>query len=130
MQGRPDQIINPIRSARMKTTNSFRFKYGKVEVRAKMPRGDWLWPAIWMLPYKNAYGGWPKSGEIDLVEARGNDVVKTRDGGNIGNEQVTQTLHFGAFPQSKGYWKNDKAKYCNGFHLFKMEWTPGIIELL
>lgn len=43
-------IINPITSARMRTAESFSFKYGRVEVRAKLPRGDWLWPAIWLLP--------------------------------------------------------------------------------
>jgi beta-glucanase (GH16 family) len=36
-------------------------------VEAKLPKGDWLWPAIWLLPEKNAYGQWPASGEIDLM---------------------------------------------------------------
>jgi hypothetical protein len=44
------RIINPIQSARMRTAESFSFKYGKVEIRAKLPRGDWLWPALWLLP--------------------------------------------------------------------------------
>jgi beta-glucanase (GH16 family) len=43
-------IINPIQSARLRTVNSFNFKYGRVEVRAQLPKGDWIWPAIWMLP--------------------------------------------------------------------------------
>lgn len=43
-------IINPIRSARLRTQKSFGFQYGRVEVRAKIPKGDWIWPAIWMLP--------------------------------------------------------------------------------
>ena len=46
--------------------NSVTIAYGKVEVRAKLPRGDWLWPAIWMLPKDNKYGAWPLSGEIDV----------------------------------------------------------------
>ena len=46
--------------------NSTSIAYGKVEVRAKLPRGDWLWPAIWMLPKDNKYGPWPLSGEIDV----------------------------------------------------------------
>ena len=57
-------IINPISSARLRTSNSFAFTYGKVEVDAKLPEGDWLWPAIWMLPLKQEYGLWPTSGEI------------------------------------------------------------------
>ncbi|EFX89068.1 hypothetical protein DAPPUDRAFT_28775, partial [Daphnia pulex] len=54
-----EDIINPIQSARMRTLNSFSFTYGTVEVRAKMPRGDWIWPAIWMMPTENRYGAWP-----------------------------------------------------------------------
>lgn len=46
--------------------NSTSIAYGKIEVRAKIPRGDWLWPAIWMLPKDNKYGAWPMSGEIDV----------------------------------------------------------------
>jgi beta-glucanase (GH16 family) len=43
-------VINPVRSARLRTVKSFSFKYGRVEVKAKLPKGDWLWPAIWLLP--------------------------------------------------------------------------------
>lgn len=63
---------NPIRSARLRTVNSFSAKYGRVVIRAKMPKGDWIWPAIWMLPKHAEYGSWPSSGEIDIVESRGN----------------------------------------------------------
>lgn len=55
-QGSQENLINPIRSARIRTLNSFSFKYGTLEVRAKMPAGDWLWPAIWLLPSRNVYG--------------------------------------------------------------------------
>lgn len=64
-------IVNPIQSARIRTVNSFSFTYGRVEVEAKMPKGDWIWPAIWLLPTDNAYGDWPASGEIDLLESKG-----------------------------------------------------------
>ena len=62
-------------SGRINTRGTKSIKYGKVEVRAKLPQGDWLWPAIWMLPEGNdsssaegtgVYGGWPVSGEIDV----------------------------------------------------------------
>lgn len=66
-------VINPITSARLRTVHSFSFKYGRVQIRAKLPKGDWIWPAIWMLPKDNAYGQWPASGEIDIMESRGND---------------------------------------------------------
>jgi len=67
-------IINPVKSARLTTLNKASIKYGRVEVVAQMPRGDWLWPAIWMLPVNNTYGVWPASGEIDIAELRGNNA--------------------------------------------------------
>lgn len=48
--GSPSNIINPIISARLRTISSFSFKYGRLEINAKMPAGDWLWPALWLLP--------------------------------------------------------------------------------
>jgi beta-glucanase (GH16 family) len=84
-------VINPVQSARVRTVNSFSTKYGRVEVRAKLPRGDWLWPAIWMLPKHNEYGTWPASGEIDIMESRGNDK-----GCSVGGiDHFGSTLHWG-----------------------------------
>jgi beta-glucanase (GH16 family) len=54
--GAGGNYINPITSARLRTAESFSFRYGRIEVRAKLPRGDWLWPAIWMLPRYNEVG--------------------------------------------------------------------------
>lgn len=59
-------VINPVQSARISTRGKASLKYGRVEVVAKIPTGDWLWPAIWMLPVNNTYGNWPMSGEIDV----------------------------------------------------------------
>ncbi len=64
-------MLNPIASARVRTANTFSFKYGRLEISAKLPRGDWIWPAMWLLPEDQAYGTWPASGEIDLMESRG-----------------------------------------------------------
>lgn len=129
--GSVSHLINPVRSARLRTVDSFAFKYGKVEVSAKMPSGDWLWPAIWLMPKDNVYGAWPASGEIDLVESRGNREL-VQDGVNIGNEQIGSTLHFGPYGNSDG-WQSahflrnsvpGKA-WPNDLHRFQMEWTPG-----
>ena len=62
--GAGGNIINPIVSARIRTAETFAFKYGRVEVTATLPRGDWMWPAIWLMPTNAAYGTWPASGEI------------------------------------------------------------------
>ena len=58
--------IPPVMSARLSTQGSYSIRYGKVEVVAKLPRGDWLWPAIWMAPLYQVYGPWPLRGEIDV----------------------------------------------------------------
>ena len=62
--------LPPVTSSSLRTARAF--KFGRMEVRARLPRGDWLWPAIWLLPQNSVYGGWPTSGEIDLMESRGN----------------------------------------------------------
>jgi len=123
-------IINPIQSARIRTAESFSFKYGRMEVRAKLPRGDWLWPAIWLLPRHNQYGKWPASGEIDVVESRGN--AGSYCGG--GNNQVGSTLHWGP------YWAQDpwnlthavytlpEGDFSEDFHVFGLIWNEQGIQ--
>lgn len=126
--GSPANGLNPTMSARIRTVNSFSFRYGRVSVRAKMPTGDWLWPAIWMLPRHNAYGTWPASGEIDIVESRGNSRLML-NGVNIGYEQVGSTLHWGPYWPYNGYEKTTWSRnavpgYNAGFHVYEVEWTP------
>lgn len=58
-------------SARMITKGKAEFLYGRFEIKAKLPTGRGLWPAIWMMPAKDTYGGWPASGEIDIMEQVG-----------------------------------------------------------
>lgn len=114
-------VINPVMSSRINTRGTKSIRYGKVEVRAKLPQGDWLWPAIWMLPDGNdtssaqgtgIYGGWPVSGEIDvrrmvfsasrsmltypaqIMEARGNLPSYPAQGSNY----VRSSMNYGPFP--------------------------------
>jgi beta-glucanase (GH16 family) len=75
------QYINPVFSGKLTTVESFTFTYGRVEVNAKLPKGDWLWPAIWLMPRYFEYGGWPTSGEIDIMESRGNVGYPRQYGG-------------------------------------------------
>jgi beta-glucanase (GH16 family) len=58
-----------------------------------LTRGDWLWPAIWMLPARNEFGMWPASGEIDIMESRGNLNYPASAGGGV--ESFGSTLHWG-----------------------------------
>ncbi|CAG9560383.1 unnamed protein product [Danaus chrysippus] len=130
--GTPNNILNPIKSARIRTVNSFSFRYGRVEVRAKMPAGDWLWPAIWLMPAYNSYGTWPASGEIDLVESRGNRNM-IQNGLHIGTQEAGSTLHFGPYPDWNGWetahWvRRNQGGYDYDFHRYQLEWTPDFIK--
>ena len=88
-------MLQPIASAKLKTRMKLDARFGRVEVRAKLPRGDWLWPAIWMLPtFNNVYGkGWPMNGEIDIMESRGNEPEMCDTAG--GYNAFGSTLHWG-----------------------------------
>src|SRR5439155_4405990 len=55
-------------SSRIRTRFKGDWKYGRFDIRARLPKGRGMWPAIWMLPTDNVYGGWPNSGEIDIME--------------------------------------------------------------
>lgn len=122
-------IVNPVKSARISTRGAVSIKYGRVEVHAKLPAGDWLWPAIWMLPVNATYGAWPASGEIDLVESRGNNYTYPQGGNNI----VSSTLHWGPDSSNDGWWRNnDKRKalhteWSAGFHTYGVEWSEKYI---
>lgn len=94
-------IINPVRSARLSTQGKKTLKYGRVEVVAKMPKGDWLWPAIWMMPEGSVYGPWPQSGEIDIAESRGNGGANYSLGGR---DSIFSTLHWGPSPSTDAFW--------------------------
>lgn len=84
-------IVPPTRSGRIHTKKGASIKYGRVEVTARLPQGDWIWPAIWMLPVDDNYGPWPLSGEIDIMESRGNNRTYGQGGNNI----VSSALHWG-----------------------------------
>ncbi|VDI19280.1 Hypothetical predicted protein [Mytilus galloprovincialis] len=120
--------INPIQSARLRSKRGFSFKYGKVEVEAKMPKGDWIWPAIKMLPKWSSYGRWPASGEIDIVEARGNMNYKDSNGVTKAVDSIQSSLHFGPSPQHDKTAKATVEKiltsstFADNFHKFSIEW--------
>lgn len=93
-----------------------------------MPKGDWLWPAIWMMPRDNAYGGWPTSGEIDILESRGNENL-VQNGVNIGTHMIGSTLHWGPDYYHNRYElthfeKVEGIGYDRAFHTYGVEWTP------
>ena len=104
-QGSAANMLPPIRSARLRTAESFAFRYGRVEVVAKLPVGDWLWPAVWLMPSGGAYGQWPASGEIDILESRGNGAGYTAAGGC---DTAASTFHW----VSRHLWSHKRTGSC------------------
>ncbi|KAK7047619.1 hypothetical protein VNI00_006387 [Paramarasmius palmivorus] len=125
------KIINPVQSARLSTRRSASIRYGKVEVRAKIPTGDWLWPAIWMLPVDNTYGSWPLSGEIDVVESRGNGPSYPKQGTNYvrGSLNWGPTTWLNAVSKTYGWWKMKRGSWNTDFHTYTLEWTEDFMRI-
>lgn len=108
-------------SARMTTKGKFSWKYGRFEARIKLPRGRGVWPAFWMMPEDDAYGGWASSGELDILEEVG-DKSNTAFG----------TIHYGdKWPRNVH--TGDKYVLPSGelgddFHVYAVEWEEGVIR--
>ena len=106
-------------SARLVTRNKGDWKYGRMEIRAKLPAGTGMWPAIWMLPTQWKYGGWPTSGEIDIME-------------NVGYwpDTVIGTVHTDAYNGMKGTQKTkgvQRKDISSAFHVYAIEWNADSI---
>jgi beta-glucanase (GH16 family) len=103
-------------SARLVTKNKGDFLYGRFDIRAKLPAGRGTWPAIWMLPTDWAYGGWPKSGEIDIMEHVGYDPNK-----------VLTSVHTESYNHAIGTQKSSGLTIPTAmteFHDYRVDWTP------
>ena len=102
-------------SARMLTQDHFDFTYGRVEARIKLPYGQGIWPAFWMLGNDIATAGWPKCGELDIME-------------NIGREPsiLHGTIHGPGYSGANGISSSitlpDGAVFSDDFHVFAVEW--------
>uniref|UniRef100_UPI002634FCC6 glycoside hydrolase family 16 protein n=1 Tax=uncultured Pseudoalteromonas sp. TaxID=114053 RepID=UPI002634FCC6 len=119
----------PYTSARINTRYKADFKYGRFEVRAKLPSGQGSWPAFWMMPTDEVYGGWPRSGEIDIVESV-NLKVPTDDGVE---SNIYGTLHYGQeWPNNdssgKAYTFSQDSNPADDFHTYAIEWQEGEIR--
>ena len=112
--------ICPITSASIITRGKGDWMYCRVEVRAKLPSCLGTWPAIWMMPTKNTYGGWPRSGEIDILEHVGYEPDK-----------VHFNLHTGKYNHTKGTGRGTSVDLPNpdkGFNVYAIEWFEDHID--
>lgn len=105
-------------STRMVTKNKGDWRYGRMDVRARLPIGRGLWPAIWMLPTDTVYGGWPRSGEIDIMEAVGHET-----------DEVFGTIHFGhdGWRYHSQVIKKEAGIFHEEFHTYTAIWTEDCI---
>jgi len=108
----------PYTSGRLFTEPTFSKTYGKFEARMKLPAGNGLWPAFWMMPTGSEYGTWAASGEIDIMEARGRLL-----------DEVGGAIHYGkTWPNNKFAAKNydfPEDEDITGYHVYGLEWEPG-----
>src|SRR5438105_3210696 len=117
----PDNITRNYTSARLLTKNKFSQAYGRFEARIKIPFGQGIWPAFWLLGENIDTAHWPNCGEIDIME-------------NIGKEPsiVHGTFHGPGYSGGKGisaaYALANSQKFSDSFHEFAVEWEPNVIR--
>ena len=110
------------RSGMVETKTKASWRYGRFDIRAKLPVAKGMWPAIWMMPDVETYG-WPKDGEIDIMELISQEP-----------DVCYGTIHCGISGTDK-YWhptatyRLENADYYDAYHLFSMEWEPGEIRM-
>ena len=109
-------------SARLRTrakdgTNLFSQTFGRFEFRAKLPLGQGIWPALWLLPAGSEYGGWAASGEIDILEAKGQEPKRIQGALHFGGRWPTNTFTVGEHFFDSGS--------IADFHVYALEWNPG-----
>ncbi|MDQ0482500.1 cell wall-binding repeat-containing protein [Guptibacillus hwajinpoensis] len=108
-------------SGKIVTEYLFSQAYGKFEARMKLPEGQGYWPAFWMMPQDDVYGGWAASGEIDIMENRGSETNK-----------VGAAIHYGdLWPKnsySAGEYEFPEGQSTTDFNVYSVEWEPGEIR--
>ena len=112
-------------SARIKTVNEVKFTYGIVEAKISLPVGKGMWPAFWMMPNDSYYGGWPHSGEIDIMEANGASEYGT-------SCAIHYSLPGGAHTYDTGYNNMKTRDYTSSiseFHVYKVDWQEDSIKM-
>ncbi len=105
-------------STRIKTQNKVYFTYGYIEASISLPLVTGMWPAFWMMPNASVYGGWPNSGEIDIMEAKGRLAY-----------QSSSALHYSLPGGGHTYLANEHdGHYIASFHKYAVEWQQDYIK--
>ena len=117
-----DGIARNYTSARLKTQNLFTQAYGRFEARIKIPKGQGIWPAFWMLGNDISQNGWPKCGEIDIMENIGREpgIVHGSLHGPSSVAHTSDSTSTVSLPPGKSY--------SDDFHIYAVEWEPGTVR--
>lgn len=103
-------------SGKINTKDHFSFQYGRVDIRAKLPTGNGIWPAFWMLPKDSNYGAWAASGEIDIMEAKGRLPGTTSGAIHYGGQWPVNRFLAGDFQFPEG------ETFANDYHVYTLVW--------
>lgn len=117
-----DNVTRNYTSARIKTQGLFSQAYGRFEARIKIPQGQGMWPAFWMLGNNITSVGWPTCGEIDIMENIGKEPGTVH--GSLHGPSSTSPTSDASAPFSLPAGQ----KFADDFHLFAVEWSPGTIS--
>jgi len=129
------EVTREYTSGKVRTRRLHSWKYGRIEARAKVPAGQGTWVAFWMLPEDNAYGGWPLSGEIDIMEAVNQGASCDECEGGVGENRSISALHFGELYPDNTYVSRASAlpslaRQSDDFHIYSVEWGEGVVRFL
>ncbi len=117
-----DGVTRDYTSARLKTQGLFTQTYGRIEARIKIPEGQGMWPAFWMLGQDIPTAGWPKCGEIDIMENIGKEPA-TIHGSLHGPSTTANTSDLTAIFSLPTH-----ENFANDFHLYAVEWEPDTVR--
>ncbi|MBW6480457.1 MAG: glycoside hydrolase family 16 protein [Bacteroidales bacterium] len=114
---------NDYTSAKLTTNGLFSMRFGRIDVRAKLPKGQGIWPAIWTLGDNLDVVDWPGSGEIDIMEMLGHEPTK-----------IYGTIHYvdgdNRKGESQGYYEVSGPDFSETYHVFSLEWTPETLTFM
>jgi beta-glucanase (GH16 family) len=130
-------VTKPYTSGKVRTRDLAAWKYGRIEGRMELPNGQGAWPAFWMMPQSSVHGGWPLSGEIDIMEAVNLGATCYDCADSDVENRSSGAIHFGKRPPNNTHISQRRALTSvtgqdgvprEQFHTFAVEWGEGRID--
>ena len=119
-------------SGKVRTRGLADWTYGRFSARIRLPSGQGTWPAFWMMPSEAFYGGWPLSGEIDIMEATNLGTACDECDGGV-ERRTSGALHFGGRSPNNTYWfqktaGDEDSSPADEFRVYSLEWAEGVMQ--